>query len=116
MGTLRTPASQAIYNEVLKNGVMADGCPLCKKESIKEFTLWRIIENAYPYDRIAKIHHMLLPKRHAAYEELSQEEWDEFESIKENYIHENYEFLIEASHRKKTIPEHWHLHLLVAKD
>jgi diadenosine tetraphosphate (Ap4A) HIT family hydrolase len=116
MGTLRTPESQKVYNEVIRAGVMTDGCPLCLKESLKNFDLWRIIENQYPYDLIAKTHHMLVPKRHAARDEITPEEWKEFEHIKQSYLHDNYDFLIEASNKIKSIPTHWHLHLIIAKN
>ena len=31
--------------------------------SIEEFNHWRIINNDFPYDNVASVHHMLIPKR-----------------------------------------------------
>ena len=75
-----------------------------------------MINNTFPYDRIAETHHMIIPNSHVTEEGLSDEVKREFKKIKDEYIHKNYEYIIEATHKKKSIPEHFHLHLIVAKD
>ncbi len=115
MGTLRTPETEAAYTAHKKAGGLTHGCVLCKSDSVKEFTSWRIIENQYPYDLVAKVHHMILPKRHVPLEEVSPEEWQEYQDIKASYIQDTYEFFIEPSTARRSIPEHWHLHLLISK-
>lgn len=57
-------------------------CALCAKEPIQEFTHWKIVSNNFPYDRIAELHNMIVPVRHCAEEELTQEELTEYASIK----------------------------------
>ncbi len=37
-------------------------------------------------------------------------------AIKEEYIHKNYDFIMEATYVKKTIPGHFHLHLVVVRN
>ncbi len=114
-GTLRTPETEDAYRRVKADGHLKDGCPLCKAESLKEFTEWRIIGNTYPYDLIAKVHHMLVPKRHASDSELTESEQKEFAEIKESYVSDTYEFMIEPVRKQKSIPGHSHLHLLISK-
>ena len=116
MGTLRTPGSEANYKKLIAEGILSNGCALCRAESIKEFQYWKIIHNDFPYDRIAKIHHMIVPKRHIPDADLTSSEKEEFEAIKNDYLHKEYEYIIEATYKNKSIPGHAHLHLIVAKD
>ena len=112
----RTPQNQESYEAYKAAGNLDRGCVLCARESVHEFEYWRIIENKFPYDRIAKIHHMILPKRHVVESDLSDEEIQELKDIKEKDLHKDYDFMIEATHRMKSIPAHFHLHLIVARD
>ena len=93
-------------------------CVLCHKakaDTIKNFRYWKIVENLFPWDRIIKIHHMIIPKRHAGAEKLSSEEKRELEKLKLGYINRHYGIMAEATHRKKSIPGHFHIHLIVLK-
>lgn len=117
MGTLRTRATEAKYDAVKASGEMDGACPLCdERETLKAFTYWRVVENLFPYDRVAKTHHMVVLLRHAPLEELTAEEKQEFEKIKNEYIHEHYEFFIEPSPKKRSIPAHCHFHMITVKD
>lgn len=114
MGSLRTPETEERYrNEIEKGGL--EKCALCTKESLHEFTHWRTLKNDFPYDRFAQRHDMIVPIRHVTGAELSSEELAELEVIKKEYIDPNYEWVMEATHRKKSIPGHFHLHLIVTK-
>ena len=96
---------------------MAHTCNMCEKALIiKDFKYWKITENLFPWDRIAKIQHMIIPKRHVIYEELNQEEKKEFDEIKLGYVEQEYDIIAEATNKKKSIPEHFHVHLLIIKD
>ena len=116
MTQLRTREMEEAYAEAIAGGILAGACPLCRKKSIKEFAYWRVVENDYPYDRIAKRHDMLIPKRHVREEGLSEEEWKDLFRVKTEYVHPNYNFILQATYTQQTIPDHFHLHLLVIRD
>ena len=116
MVSLRTNETHEKYRKFREDGFLDKGCNLCSANSIKDFEHWRIVENLFPYDKIAKIHNMIILKRHARFEELNESEKIEFESLKAGYINDEYEFIIEPTLKKKTIPLHMHLHLIVPKE
>lgn len=108
--------TQQAYDDFMKAGGLEGQCALCEAPAVKEFTLWKIVENRFPYDRVATTSHMIVPKRHANDEEITGDEWIEFQKIKKEYLTPTYDFFIEAAHHKKSIPAHFHLHLIVAGD
>jgi diadenosine tetraphosphate (Ap4A) HIT family hydrolase len=115
MGTLRTAEADAFYRQQIAAGILEGPCKLCTKEAVHTFNHWRIIENDFPYDLIATVHHMLIPKRHVTERDLNQEEREELLDIKDTFLATEYEYISEATHKKKTIPGHFHLHVLVTK-
>ena len=105
------------YAEYKKSGAFSDRCNLCEKAPpIKEFKYWKIAENIFPWDKIAKSQDMIIPKRHVRYEELTKEEKEEYEEIKKDYIETKYDVIAEATDRIKSIPAHFHIHLIITKD
>ena len=114
MSSLRTPETKLKYQEYLGAPVVG-GCDLCRKPALQSFTYWKITENRFPYDLIAETHHMLLPIRHVTEEQFTPEEITELLMIKRSTVAEEYEWIIEASPKKKSIPSHFHLHLIVGK-
>ncbi|MEK7081170.1 MAG: hypothetical protein AAB902_02170 [Patescibacteria group bacterium] len=117
MGVQRTKKTEQKYKKFIAEGFLADECNLCNKTKlIKEFKHWKIVNNEFPWDRIAKINHMIIPKRHIIYEELNKTEKKEFESIKSAYIEKEYELIAEVTERKKSIPDHFHIHLIILKN
>ena len=102
------------YSEHKETGALERSCPLCDVVAIQKFTHWKIIPNKFPYDRIAETHHMIVPLRHVAEPELTKEETVEFQRIKYTELQE-YETLLEATKRTKSIPAHYHLHLINLK-
>jgi hypothetical protein len=117
MGTFRTDRTEAKYDAFKASGMLLHSCPLCnEKNTIKEFAHWRIVENAFPYDAVARVHHMLVSKRHVSTEQLTDEERLDFEEAKKGYVYDHYEFMIEPVPKQRSIPEHSHLHILIAKD
>lgn len=111
---LRSDEMSAAYKALRESGFLERTCPLCDTEAIQTFTYWKIIPNRFPYDRIAKRHDMIVPLRHAKEEELSQDEWVEYSTIKHSYLQE-YDYVLEATVKKKSIPAHFHLHLVDTK-
>jgi hypothetical protein len=57
---------------------------------------------------------MIVPLRHVGEDELSEEEKAELLAIKKSYINEHYDYSLEAT--GKSIPNHFHLHLIVTKE
>ena len=113
---LRTKSGQEEYDAFKKEADFRDGCRLCKADSIEEFEYWRAIKNRFPYDRIAETHNMIIPKRHIDEVGLTDEEKKELVELKRSYIEENYHFILEATTGIKSIPKHFHLHLITVKD
>lgn len=113
MGDLRSKEAQAVYDAYRAEGRLAT-CKLCEATPLRSFRHWAIVKNNFPYDKIATVHNMIIPKRHVTEREISQEEWVEYQKIKDEILHAEYEFLIEATNKKKTIPGHFHIHLIVA--
>ena len=117
MGTFRTPKTEQKYAEHKAGGGLDGGCRLCKHPALTLYQYWKITDNNFPYDRVAKKHNMLIPLRHATELDLTEEERNELLAIKHSAaIQENYEFIVEPNWNKKSIPNHFHLHLLVVKE
>lgn len=112
----RSRSSHEAYKQRRSEPQWNKHCPLCAKEILHTFTYWHIIPNSYPYDNIAEVHHMLIPKRHTVESRLTPNELQELVSIKESHIHTVYEYIMEATHSCKSVPNHFHLHLIVEKD
>ena len=112
----RSDENQATYDAYRAAGNLDKNCVLCDCQPINEFEHWRIIRNIFPYDKIAKSHDMIVPKRHVTELNLSEGEMAELRNIKETYLHTNYDFIIEPTYKMKSIPQHFHLHLIVARD
>lgn len=116
MVTLRSAEAQKKYSDYRKSLPSDAACPLCEESAIKDFVHWRIITNNFPYDNVAEVHHMIVPRRHVTETELTAEEMQELLAIKHDFInHQEYDWIIEATTKKKSIPAHFHLHLIVGK-
>lgn len=111
--TLRTPETEQQYQDFKDKGHLQDGCALCKEIPIETFTHWKIIPNRFPYDKIAEKHDMIIPIRHSA--EINDEERVELLILRSTYINEHYRYILEATTRAKSIPAHFHLHLIEIK-
>ncbi len=85
-------------------------------KQIKEYKYWKILKNEYPWDLMAKTHDMIVPKRHVSFEKLNSAEKKEFDLIKKNYLEKKYTHLIEVSDKGKSIPSHFHVHLIILRD
>lgn len=115
MPSLRTPEGKHAYQEYLKDSALCDSCALCEKSALRTFKLWKIVNNSFPYDLIAKEHHMLMPLRHTTEADLTVDEIMELSGIKNHAIEQDYDWIIEPMPKNKSIPDHFHLHLLVGK-
>ena len=116
MGDLRSEAMAQKYKSDIDAGMFNHGCVLCTLEPIQQFRFWKLVTNKYPYDKIAKKHDMIIPLRHTDLDGITAEEWEELSFLKSSFINENYEFLIEATPHRQSIPGHFHLHTIVSRD
>ena len=116
MATLRKKETQDSYDEHKAQGHLENNCPLCTSESIETYTYWRVIDNRFPYDKISDLHHMIIPRRHIIESELTPEEQIELMELKNSVLNEKYMYIFEALPGKKSIPGHFHYHLLVVKE
>lgn len=112
---LRTPESVQKYRAHIEQNAGSTACALCEKTALQSFTHWKIVDNDFPYDQIAKVHHMVVPRRHITEQELTTEELKELVDIKHGHVNETYDWIIEATHRNKSIQGHFHLHLIIGK-
>lgn len=112
MPSLRTEAEDRRYDEFRHTAAFARQCALCADPGLKAFAHWKILKNNFPYDRVAVVDHMIVPIRHVHEAGLTTEELDELAEIKRTYIDANYDYILETTDRKKSIPGHFHLHLI----
>ncbi len=113
--SLRTPELSQRYVDYRKSLPADEPCKMCALPATKEFVHWKIVKNDFPYDVIAEAHDMIMPLRHTIENGLMKEEWQEWLEIKEKYVGDNYEYVIEPVPKHKSYPDHFHLHLITAK-
>ena len=107
---------QEHYHHERSQKIASDECPLCIESPTKTFTYWLLLPNKYPYDAVATKHDLLLSRRHVAtYEELNQAEQDKLRTLKQGILNTDYDYILEAMPKNKSIPGHFHLHLIQAK-
>ena len=112
--TLRTLDTHARYEAHCARQIHPE-CYLCKAPPIREYKYWNVIPNEFPYDEVATESHILVPKRHIREEGLTTEEIKELAVIKPD-IHETYDLIMENTHKQKSIPGHFHTHLLMIRE
>ena len=111
----RSEETHNLYAADRALNVSSDKCPLCTAESVKEYIHWRIIPNKYPYDATTSTHRMIVPKEHVVETGVSLEALQELKSLKMTDLNDEYAFIMEVLPKNKSIPGHFHLHLLVPK-
>lgn len=113
----RTKETHEAYMKVIETGHLKDGCPLCKSNTITEFSYWRLIGNDFPYDRVAEVHHQIVPKRHTDGEDLTEEEKAEFSLLlKTDLNSRGYNYVMQSLPKNMSIPAHLHYHLIKARN
>jgi hypothetical protein len=112
--TIRTQKTFDKYLKFFKKESFKYKCVLCREKSIKEFKYWRIFKTRFPLDKIAKVDHILITKRHIPINKINAQEEEEFKLIRMNYLSKKYDAMLEGL-KTQSVPEHHHLHLLVFK-
>jgi hypothetical protein len=115
LGSLRTDATEQAYKEKNATRSTDTSCVFCQEKPIKVFDYWQIVPNKFPYDRIAEIHDMIYPIRHTDGNDLTTAELAELTALKQGYLNEQYQIIIESLPRAKSIPRHFHLLLLLLR-
>lgn len=89
-------------------------CQLADVVIIKQFEHWYIIENQYPYDTVAEIHHLLVPRDHIAKaERLTPQCTEEAATIMEAIEAEGfYDCFISNFPVGQSQKQHFHIHLV----
>ena len=113
--SLRTDKTREAYKAFHEAEEKEDICKICEAKSLHEFEHWRIITNDFPYDRISEKHSMLVPKRHAKEIELTDTEKKELFQLKSHDIINEYNYILEATKRRITNVDHYHLNLIQTK-
>jgi len=111
----RTQETHDQYLHDRQVDIKTDRCPLCTAETLVQYTYWRIIPNKYPHDAVADKHEMIIPIGHTLERELSPEAKQELYNLKYNVLGKQYVFILEALPGQKSIPGHFHLHLMNPK-
>lgn len=109
MNTLRSAPIERRYRRDLAAGRTK---PLEQITPLKEFKHFTIIDNQYPHDRIAKVHHLLVPKRVVDHwTKLNWRERREFKQI-DGYLSKTYDCikLNYPSYISVKYIVHWHLY------
>ena len=111
--TWRLPESELVYTEFRNTHLeeFASGCLICPIPTKREIGSFRIIANEFPYDAVSAVNDMLALKEHAPC--LTVEQLVELEAIKRLLGAERfYDLILENLPKKKTIPGHYHIHLM----
>jgi hypothetical protein len=111
----RTFWTELKYQAAIKQGSLKGDCVFCSVNSIKDFEYWKIVPNKYPYNRVSKVHDIIYPIRHTDGGDLTTDEINELVELKKDYLNTNYQYILEAMPKNKSIPGHFHLHLIIAK-
>ena len=113
---LRTPETNERYRKYAESRSPDDRCPLCAAETLVDFDHWRIIDNAFPYDEIAEVHHLLIPKAHISHREKNfMPIWGNFAMDIEKYVFASYDAVTLNCPAAQTVPDHMHFHLITYK-
>ncbi len=116
--TWRTIKTNAKYKEYCKNydGSGEDHFSDWNKRLVREYKYWAIIENLFPYDKVANVSHILITKRLVLFDwnMLNEEEIKEFNLIKKDISNE-YDCVVENLPLHKSIQLHFHVHVLKIK-
>lgn len=116
--TLRTSDTEERYaaQRQAKKVKPEGNCLLCRLPEAKEFPhlqFWRIVENEFPYDKIAERSFIFMPKRCVnLWSKLTPQEIDEWDSFRLEMGKYNINFSMWSSPTTQSIPAHYHEHLI----
>jgi len=110
--TLRSDAMHTKYLTYPKDKDFMVNAP-----SIKDYQYWRIIENKFPYDTIAKTHHLLVPRRQALnWVDLDIDEMTELDNLMVYDLPQDYDMILLNFPKAQSVKDWLHFHLIVVKE
>jgi hypothetical protein len=114
---LRSEETASRYEvEIEERKHSAHICPLCEFEDvIREFEHWVIMKNKFPYDRYFSKSDMLVSRRHAAEDAITDKERDEYHYIRTHMLGDEYDTVMNHLPKQKSLPNHYHVHLIQIK-
>lgn len=117
MPSLRKKQTEDEYQIFMKYKTKDDPCIFCHPDLlVKEYKHWRIVKNRFPYDAIAQRNDMIAPKRHVAnFQDLEGVEKLEYYEILEE-VKDNYTYVSLNMPSGRSLPEHYHEHLIKLYD
>lgn len=108
----RTSASEWAYQEAKKNG---GTIPLAEEPALISYKFWKLIANRFPYDAIFSTHDMLLPvRKFSTRDEMTREEERELDNVIKG-LSSHYHLLFENFSSRRSVSDHFHIHLAVYK-
>lgn len=118
MDTPRHTKTEEAYQDFKKelngNQNLLESFDFDNENILREFEHWVIIENRFPYDRMARTNDMLVSKRplQSRYNG-TQEEQDEYEAIMKLLAEEDfYDAYMENFPKIKSVKNYVHIHLI----
>lgn len=119
MAGFRSEKIENEYSEFRRKNYRDDLSPFVfdwENEAMETFEHWALLPVSFHYDLIADEHHLLVPKRHfGSFSEMNLDEFTELKTIKEK-IGDRYSFVLENFPSRLSVPAHFHLHFIKAKD
>jgi len=109
--SLRTLEDEINYGEKKQQGQRV---PLHHEPTLRSWKLWRVIDNRFPYSGAFQTHHLLIPKRPVATNELNHEEKTELDEILQE-VSGSYDCYLVNFPSKQSVTNHYHVHLLKYK-
>lgn len=109
---LRTPETQKAYEKQMQT--KKSTCFMCDYKAPLIRGYWKLVPNEFPYDAIAEKHDMLV--YHTCESEASEEAIMELKLMKDVlFLVGGYDAIIENAPVNRTVPQHYHLHLIKYK-
>ncbi|PIR38614.1 MAG: hypothetical protein COV34_00875 [Candidatus Zambryskibacteria bacterium CG10_big_fil_rev_8_21_14_0_10_42_12] len=110
----RSPEQDKVYQTYKATNPMEAMLANWEDRIVEEFTHWVIIKNKFPWDKFAKTHHLLVPKRRfAKADDMNVEEEKELKEIRKK-IRTTYDMFIE--NLTGTLNHIYHPHLIIFKE
>ncbi len=118
MASLRKKETQEAYRKLMKqrDALEVPRIDIASEKKIREFEHWILIKNKFPYDRVAKKHDLLFPRRvFTEDKDISGAEREELREIKKE-LQSEYDIAFESFSHSKSIRGHFHIHFISFKD